>query len=179
MFQLKTLFGLPAHPLLVHVPVVLIPLIGIAAIPMAFSRRVRARLGWVVVGLTVIAGIGTQLAVMSGQALRHSVPPSSALNSHVHMAESLRPLVLVLFIFLVALMLIDGLPLLLVERVPQLSSDRLRWLSPDRRRWLSPAVGVLTLAAALVANLRLIQIGHSGASATWHHVVQTAHVAHR
>jgi hypothetical protein len=176
LFNLKTLFGLPAHPLLVHVPVVLIPLVGIAAIPMAFSRRVRDRLGWIVIGLTIIAGIGTQLAVMSGQALRHSVPPSTALTSHVHMAESLRPLVLVLFVFLVALMLSDGVPQLIVDRVPQLSPDSLGRLSPERYRWLTPAVGLLTIVVAIGANLRLIQIGHSGASATWHHIiVQTAH----
>ena len=45
---ISKLFGLPAHPLFVHVPVVLIPLVGIGAIAMAFSARVRDRYGWLV-----------------------------------------------------------------------------------------------------------------------------------
>ena len=36
---ISKLFGLPAHPLFVHVPVVLIPLVGLGAIAMACSAR--------------------------------------------------------------------------------------------------------------------------------------------
>ena len=40
--------GLPAHPLLVHIPVVLVPLAVLGTIVIAVSRKMRDRLGWIV-----------------------------------------------------------------------------------------------------------------------------------
>ena len=64
--MLDTLAGIPSHPLFVHAPVVLIPLVGLAAIALAFRPAWRARLGWwpaVAAGVCLIA---TFLAVGSG-----------------------------------------------------------------------------------------------------------------
>ena len=104
--DISKLFGLPAHPFLVHTPVVLIPLVGIGAIAMACSARVRERYGWLVLVIAIVAGISVQLAIGSGQALRHSVPRSAALTRHTHIAESLRPLILALFLVALAVMLL-------------------------------------------------------------------------
>ena len=46
----------------------------------------------------IIAGLSTQFAIESGQALRHSVPQSAALHRHVHIASQIRPLILLLFL---------------------------------------------------------------------------------
>jgi len=105
--RIRNLFGLPAHPLLVHIPIVLIPLCGVGALAMVVSPSVRRRIGWVVTALTVIAGVGTQLTISSGQALRFSVPKSRPLTRHVTIAESLRPFVLLLFFGIVAMMALD------------------------------------------------------------------------
>ena len=51
--ELEKLFGLPAHPLLVHMPVVLIPLSGLIAIVFAFKTAWLDRFGW---GLVVLSG---------------------------------------------------------------------------------------------------------------------------
>ena len=47
--EVGNLFGLPAHPLLVHIPVALIPLCAAGAIVMVVSASWRQRIGWVVV----------------------------------------------------------------------------------------------------------------------------------
>ena len=57
--------------------------------------------------IAIVAGLSTQLAVGSGQALRHSVPQSAALRRHVHIAGTIRPLILALFLVALATMLLD------------------------------------------------------------------------
>ena len=161
--NISRIFGLPAHPLFVHLPVVLIPLTGIGAIAMAASVRVRARYGWLVLAVGVVAGLSTQLAIESGQALRHSVPQSAALRRHVHIASSIRPLILLLFLLALAVMLIDR-------------RARGEWpfvrLSGTHATPAPVRVGaaVLTVLVAIGANARLFQIGDSGAKATWERV---------
>ena len=53
--ELETLFGLPAHPLIVHAAVVLVPLAAIGTIVIAVSAKARLHIGWIVVALTASA----------------------------------------------------------------------------------------------------------------------------
>jgi len=160
---ISKIFGLPAHPLFVHVPVVLIPLTAIGAIAMACSAGVRDRLGWLVLALGVVAGLSTQLAIESGKALRHSVPQSAALRQHTHTAESIRPLILLLFIVALVVMLLDR-------------RSRSAWPFAGRGQPRDPGpalrIGLLALTVVLAVgtSVRLIQIGDSGAKATWQRV---------
>ena len=157
------MFGLPAHPLFVHIPVVLIPLTAIGAIAMACSARVRDRFGWLVLAIGVVAGISTQLAIESGKALRHRVPQSAVLRQHAHTAESIRPLILLLFLVALGVMLLDR---------------RARGEWPFGAGAQSRAIGsaartaliALTVVVAVGTTVRLFQIGDSGAKATWQRV---------
>ena len=158
--DISKLFGLPAHPLLVHTPVVLIPLVGIGAI--ASSARVRERFGWLVLAIAIVAGISVQLAIGSGQALRHSVPRSAALTRHTHIAESLRPLILLLFLVALGVMFLDR---------------RARGSWPFSGPGSAPIGTIarsgliaLTVVVTIATNVRLFQIGDSGAKATWQRV---------
>jgi len=158
--RIEKFAGLPAHPLFVHLPVVLIPLVAIGAVAMACSARVRDRLGWVVLGLAVVAGLSTQLAIGSGQALQDSVQKSSALDRHVAIAESIRPLALLLFLVALGVMLVDR---------------RTRGAWPFRtgaRPDALPAAARVGLVALMIVVsvatcVRLYQIGDTGAKATW------------
>ena len=47
---LDSLFGLPAHPLLVHGAVVLVPLAALGTIVIAFWPAARERIGWITAG---------------------------------------------------------------------------------------------------------------------------------
>jgi uncharacterized membrane protein len=153
--EIKTLFGLPAHPLIVHVPIVLIPLVAIGAVAMVLVPGWRARIGWPVVALAGVALVGVQLAIGSGEILEHHVARSPALHQHTELATSLRPLALLLFVAVLALMLVDR--------------RRRRGASKDGAavRWAVPAVGVLVVVASLLSTVRLVQIGHNGARASW------------
>ena len=50
--DIETIFGLPAHPLLVHIPVVLIPLCAAGAVWIVVWPSWRPRIGWIVVALS-------------------------------------------------------------------------------------------------------------------------------
>jgi uncharacterized membrane protein len=160
---ISKIFGIPAHPLFVHVPVVLIPLVGIGAIAMALSGRVRDQFGWLILAVGIVAGISTQFAIMSGQALRHSVPQSAELHRHTHIAESIRPLILLLFLVALAVMLLDRR-----TRGAWPFSGR----EPGRPLGSLIRIGLIavTVVVAVGTNVRLFQIGDSGAKATWQRV---------
>lgn len=160
---ISQLFGLPAHPLFVHVPVVLIPLVAFGAIAMACSARVRDRHGWLVLAIAVVAGLSTQLAVGSGQALRHSVPQSAELRRHTHIAESIRPLILLLFLVAAGIMLLDR------RARGSWPFARTRGQTPTSTS-IRAGLIALTAIVAVATNVRLFQIGDSGAKATWQRV---------
>jgi hypothetical protein len=156
--RFTTLFGLPAHPLLVHLPVVLLPLVGLGAIAMAFSGRIRDRIGWIVVVLAGVGFVATHLATESGEALEDSVRHTAALQDHISLADTMQPLALLLFGAVLLAMLVHWW----TRREP--TADRVRTTVP---RWVPSAVGVLVVAVSIGANVQLVRVGHNGARATW------------
>jgi uncharacterized membrane protein len=150
--DIKTLFGLPAHPLLVHVPVVLIPLAFVGACGM-FWTWWRDRFGWATAVILVVAGVFTQLAIGSGQALRHSLEETALMKAHVRIAEDIRPWLLLFFVALVAF--------LWIER-------RRRAEGPVSMR--SPLLAGTLVAAIVFGGISVYwiqRIGHTGAKAVW------------
>jgi uncharacterized membrane protein len=151
--DITNLFGLPAHPLLVHAPIVLIPLAALMILGL-WWEPFRRRFGWATVAILGVSGIFTQLAISSGQTLRHTLDSDTALvKAHVAIAENIRPWLLLCFIALIAF--------LVIER-------RRREDGPVSMR--SPLL-VGTLAASVVfagISVYWIQrIGHTGAKAVW------------
>jgi uncharacterized membrane protein len=63
-------FGLPAHPLLLHVPVVVVPVAGLAALVLLARPAWLARYGAALGVLSVVATAATILTVGAGQAFR-------------------------------------------------------------------------------------------------------------
>ncbi len=55
---MDTLFGLPAHPLLVHIPIVLLPLAAIGVIVMLIKPEWHRRYRWVVLAMGVVGALG-------------------------------------------------------------------------------------------------------------------------
>jgi uncharacterized membrane protein/predicted heme/steroid binding protein len=66
-------FGLPLHPLAVHVPVVLLPLGAIGVLLVLLVPRWRASLAWPVIAVLGIATAGALVAKLSGEALTQRV----------------------------------------------------------------------------------------------------------
>lgn len=155
--EITTLFGLPAHPLLVHIPIVLLPLVGIGAIAIAVSANARRRFGTAVLALAGVAFIGTLLAAGSGESLVESVDSSAALRKHVDLARAMRPLAFVL------LLAIGGIVLL--DQLRRRAKPTPQWMP----RWTGTALGAVTIVLAVVTTGWLVAVGHNGAAATWSH----------
>jgi len=160
MLALDSLFGLPAHIFLVHIPVVLIPLGALGAVLMLWPRLRRA-IGWWVCGILVVAGIATQLAITSGKSLRNYVKETALVREHTRIGENIRPWLLLLFLALLGVLLIDRA----VRRRAAGSEAR-----PEGRDVLQIAGIVLSALSIVFAALSVYwvyRIGHSGSKAVW------------
>jgi hypothetical protein len=157
VFALTSLFGLPAHVFLVHIPVVLIPLGAAGAVAMLWPR-VRNVIGWWVCGLLVVAGIATQLAIESGKNLRHYVQESTLVREHTRIGENIRPWLLLMFLALVGVMVVD----VMISRRGESPAHR------DPLKILGVALAVLSIVFSALSTYWIYRIGHTGSKAVWH-----------
>ena len=86
--ELESLFGLPAHPLLVHAAVVLVPLAAVGTVAIAVWGAARRRIGWIVVALGFVAFGSALLAQSSGESLEED-DRAGSIAIHVEAPQSL------------------------------------------------------------------------------------------
>lgn len=148
---MNTIAGLPAHILLNHFVVVLIPLIAILLIVAALWPAARGRLIWLVLTLAVVNLILTPLTIRSGEWLGDRVDQSPTLDTHMTAGET-TIYVSVALVIAAALLAILHLRLGHGHSVQPL----VQW-----------TVAVVVVAAAGVAMFQIHRIGESGARAAW------------
>jgi hypothetical protein len=159
---MNTIAGLPAHPLLVHGAVVLLPLAAIAVVLYALWPAARARLGMVAPLLAVVAAGAAKLAESAGEALEHTVEKladtdRAALHAHAELGEQTVLAAAALAVVAIALYLVHG-------RLTDGLRTRLRFLDA---RWVSIVGAVLAVVTAVVAVYLTVDVGHTGASMVW------------
>jgi uncharacterized membrane protein len=151
--EIDNLFGIPAHPLLVHFPLLLIPLAALSALAAVTVQRHRRRLAWFASGVTFIALVSVQFALGSGEALEHRVKKTDLVRRHAAMGDSVR---------LYAILLL--MALLVLAMLPQSSWTAAR----AQRRRVAVATTSLVVVVAAVANIvAIVRVGHSGAKSVW------------
>jgi hypothetical protein len=166
------LFGLPAHPLVVHAAVVLVPLAAIGVVVIAFWPAARARLG---VAVVVIAAVGTlfaYLAVESGGYLEEQVKETEQVEEHAKLGDSGLASAVAVLLGAVA---VTGFGL--YERRRSTTSEPADSSSDETARgadrklvYLRTGVGVVAVVLVSLGTLQIARIGHSGAKATWEDV---------
>lgn len=148
-------FDLPTHTLLVHAPVVLIPLTSIGAAAIALRPNWRRRYGWLVLAVAIAAFVSTLLAVSSGQAFDEFLDGAAPTARHAELGEQTRFLVLVLLAVVVVVLMVGRRQ----DRQPT---------ADDRRRMATGIVlAVLTISIATTATVWVVMTGHEGARITW------------
>lgn len=153
--------GLPSHPLLVHGPVVLIPLLALLMLVLLVKRDWRATVGpWVVLLGLVMLGL-TVIAAGSGEDLQANVRDTALVRQHAELGSSMRPIA---FAMVVALVLLVA-PAWAWRRGGPGALVRLA----ESRGW-SMIVAVLVVVTAVLGTYWIIRTGHSGAEAVWHNV---------
>lgn len=148
---MSTVQGLPAHVLLVHFIVVLIPLTAGLAILSAVWPAARRRLIWLISALAVALAILTPITTEAGEWLEHRINETDILRSHTALGDTMP-------YFSLALLL--GVALLVVVHVRD-----------SRQRPLPTIVLVtftaLTIIVSIAAVVQVYRVGDSGSRSAW------------
>jgi uncharacterized membrane protein len=145
---MDTIAGLPAHPLLVHAIVVLVPLVALLEILCALWPPARERLVWLVLVLAAVTAGLTPLTVEAGEAMYANFPqPPAVLQEHAERGDWMPYVAVALLVVAVLLAL-------------------LQWWSGHGRA-MAAVVAVLAVVVGLAAIAVVIRVGDSGARAVW------------
>ncbi|MEO7059393.1 MAG: DUF2231 domain-containing protein [Lapillicoccus sp.] len=170
--MLDTIFGLPAHPLIVHATAVMVPLATLAVLLAGVWPRFRRWAGWLPLALSLVSLVLTPLSTQSGEPFRRRVTDTALVQAHTQMAEGLLPWVLGLVVAAVLTTVVwrrsriaggsqDGAERLVDE------DDHRRAMSSRTPRWVPIVVAVVAVVAATGTAVQVVRIGHSGAEAVW------------
>lgn len=148
---MKTFLGLPAHPLFVHAPLVLVPLAALAAVVLAVRPQWRRRCSTALAVGALVATVATFLAMQSGEAFEPAVRDVVNLDTHKSLAQTTRLLVVLFFVGSAAVAALDR-------------------MSNDDRPWAPKAAQAVLAVTALVAvagSVWIARTGHEGAKLVW------------
>ncbi len=179
---MKSLFDLPAHILLVHYTVVMIPLACVAAVLLALRPRWRRRYGWALLALMATVVVSTMLSVSSGEEFEDVLELRETIEKHESLGQTTRWLVIGLFFSVAGLVGFGRW------------SDRARGTAAsegagtgdgrieaaDATDVSAPATGgggsakaitgafvAATLVLSVLSTVWVIRTGHEGARVTW------------
>ncbi len=166
---MDTITGIPAHPLFVHIPVVLLPLAAVLALVMLIRPTWFDRYKWALLAITSVGTLGAILAAGSGESLAENVKKSGAarqaLNDHIEAGDTAR-LFGIIFFGVIAVWIF--LPMYLARRAHAAGSgDGTALGSPRQPKWLRPVIAALIVVTAGAATVTIVQAGHSGAKSVW------------
>jgi hypothetical protein len=156
--------GLPAHALLVHLVVVLVPVAAAMVVCSAVWPAARRRLGAATPVVAFVGLASVPLATHAGEWLEARVPSTPLVRRHTELGDSLLPWVVVLFLLAAGLWLL--------HRLATPDEDGARGGSLSLRGRTIPAavlvvVAVLSVIAAVGSVVQVVRIGESGAKAVW------------
>ncbi|WP_405653986.1 DUF2231 domain-containing protein [Streptomyces sp. NBC_00019] len=152
--------GLPAHVLLVHFVVVLVPLTALALAVCAIWPSAAQRMGIVLPLLALVTLVSVPLATEAGEWLEEHVGSDALVRRHAALGDGLLPWVGGLFVLAV-----------FVWWAARRTAASRSGTSRGTRRSAAPvrvAVAVLSLVVAVGAAVDVYRIGDSGAKAAWH-----------
>jgi hypothetical protein len=147
-----TISGLPAHVLLVHALVVLVPLTALLEVLCSLWPAARRHLVWLVLALAVVTTVLTPVTASAGEWFydqQHQHP--AILNTHAGLGS-------VMIYYSIALLVV-AVVLAVVHR------REVRAAAPGRA--LGVAIAVLAIVVGVAATVQMVRIGDSGARAVW------------
>jgi uncharacterized membrane protein len=171
LFAIDTLGGLPAHPAVVHLPVVMVPVAFVLAL-LAVRGRFRSWALPSAAASAILGLIGSLLAGGTGEALQSSVERTALVRNHVNAAERVN-FFLVPFVALAVVMLVvewarrGTIPF--ASRLTRVTD----LIVPRVTAWSARTVTSLLVVVALLggfASWAVYDAGHTGAKSVWNGV---------
>jgi hypothetical protein len=163
LFLLTDLFGLPAHTLLVHGAVVLVPLAAVAFVGLSWRGEWRRAYGLPIAVLAAAGAVFAFLAKQSGESLQRTVRDAAEASGVDRVRFGDHPQqgdVAMIWAFLFAL---GAAGVFAVDWWQRHPSERRRALPA----WAPIASYAITVVPAVLAILGMAYAGHSGAKLVW------------
>ena len=166
---MESFMGLPAHPLFVHFPVVLMPLVFVASVALAARPAWRRRFGWALALAAFAVMVGTFLAASSGEALNELTGELSPIEDHEKLANMTRILTVLFFLAVVATVVVDRLAARrAVGTAPAGgTASAAEAGQPRSMGQAGMAAAGLAVVFGLLGSIWMIRTGHEGASVHW------------
>lgn len=158
--------SLPMHPLLVHIPVVIIPLAVIGVLLIVVHPAWMKPYGFIVAALAGVGFFGALLAASTGEDLQETLSRtgqtvSPALRDHVEMGDSVQAFAGVFFLFTAAWVAFAWWR----RRV----GEERATATAKRPQVLHVVLSVLVVVSGVAATWSVVAAGHSGATSVWEH----------
>ncbi|CAB4363204.1 MAG: hypothetical protein F2681_09810 [Actinobacteria bacterium] len=159
-----TLGGLPAHPLLVHIPVVLIPLAALGALAIAVRPRWMRSFGWLLAGVAGVGLLGAIFAAQSGEAYKETLEATgqtitSTLEDHAEMGDAAQGFAAVFFALLAVWVLFAWWR--------RRSGEEKVTAVVKQPKVIAIILSVLVVVSGIAATASVTVTGHSGAKSVW------------
>lgn len=173
VLRMDSLLGLPAHPLVVHIPVAMLPLAALGVLVMLMKRAWYERYRWAVLVVGAIGTVGAILATSSGEDLEHTIgrvegrEAARAIHEHAEAGELARTLAIVFFVALAAWVVV---PWFLERRARVASAGAAANVEAPGGTgpaWLRPVLMGVVALTAVSSMVSIVNAGHSGASEAW------------
>jgi hypothetical protein len=175
--------GLPAHVLLVHAVVVLLPLAAAMLVVGAVWPAARRKLGFLTPALALVALVLVPITTHAGEWLRDRVPDTKAIDMHAELGDSLLPWAFGIFVVAAGIWFL-GRRYELAWRpsnsvataqpsdqpaggAPTATMTRRATASRVLPLWLTALAAALAIAVSVGGIVQLYRIGDSGAKAVW------------
>lgn len=162
---MNTINGLPAHMLLVHVVVVLVPLSAILLILCSLWPAARRRLSLFTFVLSALALISVPLATGAGEWLEHQVKRTQLVRDHTQLGDTMLPWAIGIAA-VAAVVAVLEFRATRISAVPTGTTGITRPPLPGGRA-TAVIVAVLALVVGVGSIVTVYQIGESGARAAW------------
>jgi hypothetical protein len=148
-----TINGLPAHILLVHVVVILLPLTSGLAILGSIWPAAQRKFTFLTPIAALVALITVPITVSAGNYLMaHLATVTPAVVTHMHLADRIQPLAIALFL------------------VAAGQWAYFQFAKP--RRWATIAIAVVVIVVSLATTAQVALAGEAGSRAVWAGVVR-------
>lgn len=150
--------GIPAHPLFVHIPVVLLPLATLLALVMLVKQSWFERYKWALLGVVGAGTLGAILAAGSGEELEEAGERGRDIHDHAEAGEMARNISFLFFLVVLAWIFV---PTLLKRRA---ASSGGQGATPG---WFRIAVAAAVAVVGIGTSVAVVDAGHSGAKQVW------------
>ena len=168
-----TISGLPAHPLLVHIPVILLPLAAVGVILMAIKPAWHHRYRWATLAVGAAGTVGAVLAADAGESLDERLQAAGITNTwhdHAEAGDLARAMAMLFLLCLLAYVLLPWYADRRAARAGAQADGSTGAGTASLPTWLKPVLTVAVIVAATASMVTIVNAGHSGAKSVWNRV---------